>query len=256
MPVSGNSPCRGGKAQRVAVVIPALNEAACIADVVRGIPRDLVSRIIVADGGSNDETSLRAREAGAEVIAAGKGYGQACLTGALSVEDCDIVVFMDGDGADDAQAIRQIVARIGSGERDFVIGSRVRGKRAPGSMAWHQLISGRVAGWAMRLLYRVPFTDMCALRGIRRDALIALGMRELSYGWNLEMQMRAAASGLRILEIPVDYHCRRGGSSKVAGNLLGTMRAGTGIMLTFLRVASKTTRPRLAGNRSTANVIA
>ena len=257
MAASDNHGCSGGKAEpRVAVVIPALNEEACIADVVRRIPRDVVCRIVVADGGSKDATSLRAREAGAEVIAAGKGYGRACLNGALTAEDCDILVFMDGDGADDPQAIRAIVAPIRSGEQDFVIGSRARGKRAPGSMAWHQLAAARLAGFGMQLLYGVRFTDMCALRGIRRDALIGLGMRELSYGWNLEMQMRAAAGGLRILEIPVDYHCRRGGSSKVAGNLVGTMRAGTRIMLTFLRVASKTTRPRLAGTRSTANAIA
>jgi glycosyltransferase involved in cell wall biosynthesis len=254
MTASEKHACCGAKPLvGVAVVIPALNEEACIADVVRRIPRDVVRRIIVADGGSKDATSLRAREAGAEVIAAGRGYGQACFAGALTAEDCDIVVFMDGDGADDPQAIREIVAPIRSGEWDFVIGSRARGKRAPGSMDWHQLMAGRLAGWGMQLLYRVRFTDMCALRGIRRDALIALGMRELSYGWNLEMQMRAAANGLRILEIPVDYHCRRGGSSKVAGNLAGTIRAATCIVLTFLRVASNTKRPRLASNRSTAN---
>ena len=233
----------GGKApMRVAVVIPALNEEACIGDVVRRIPRDAADRIIVADGGSKDLTALRAREAGAEVIAAGKGYGRACLNGAVAADDCDILVFMDGDGADDVQAIRAIVGPIRSGEQDFVIGSRTRGKRAPGSMAWHQLAAARFAGLGIQLLYGVQFTDMCALRGIRRDTLMALGMCELSYGWNLEMQMRAAANRLRILEIPVDYFCRRGGSSKVAGSLVGTARAGTRIMLTFLRVAAKTKR--------------
>jgi glycosyltransferase involved in cell wall biosynthesis len=257
MAASDEDPRASGNAQiRVAVVIPALNEEACIGDVVRRIPRDAVSRIVVADGGSKDATSLRAREAGAEVIAAGKGYGRACLAGELSAEDCDIVVFMDGDGADDPQAIREIVRPIRTGERDFVIGSRARGKRSPGSMAWHQLAAGRLAGLAMQLLYGVRFTDMCALRGIRRNALNELGMRELSYGWNLEMQMRAAANGLRILEIPVDYHCRRGGSSKVAGNLIGTVRAATRIMLTFLRVASKTKWRRLASSEPTANPIA
>jgi len=250
MAASENHACSGKGQLRVAVVIPALNEEACIADVVCAIPRDVVSRIIVADGESKDATSLRARESGAEVIAAGKGYGQACLTGALAAEDCDILVFIDGDGADDPHAIREIVEPIRSGERDFVIGSRARGKRTPGSMAWHQLAAARLAGLGMELLYGVHFTDMCALRGIRRDALIELGMCELSYGWNLEMQMRAAAGGLRILEIPVDYHCRRGGSSKVAGNLLGTLRAGTRIILTFLRVAGKTKRPRIGRNQS------
>lgn len=158
----------------------------------------------------------------------------------MAAEDADIVVFMDGDGADDPRSIAALVEPIRSGRYDFVIGSRARGKREEGSIAWHQLAAGRVAGWGMWLLYGVGYTDMCALRAIRRDALLKLAMRELTYGWNLEMQMRAARAGLRILEIPVDYRRRRGGNSKVAGSLAGTMRAGARIIATFARVSSET----------------
>src|SRR5262245_14720591 len=136
-----------------------------------------------------------------------------------------------------------------AGRYDFVIGSRSRGTREPGSIAWHQLAAGRLAGWGMRLLYGVGYTDMCALRAIRRQALLDLAMRELTYGWNIEMQMRAARAGLPILEIPVDYRRRRGGNSKVAGSLVGTMRAGARIIATFARVASETSPWRRKGDR-------
>jgi glycosyltransferase involved in cell wall biosynthesis len=229
---------------RIAVVIPTLDEEDSIGDVIRRIPRDLVSRVIVADGGSRDATVQRAGNAGGDVIAAGPGYGRACLTAVLAAADCEIVTFMDGDGADDPQAIARLVQPILAGDRDFVIGSRARGKRAPGSIAWHQLAAGWLAGWGIRLLYGVRYTDMCALRAIRRDALLDLGMREATYGWNIEMQMRAAAAGLRILEIPVDYHCRFGGSSKVAGSLRGSVKAGARIMTTFARIAIEARRSR------------
>jgi glycosyltransferase involved in cell wall biosynthesis len=226
-------------ADRIVVVIPTLDEEQSIADVVRHIPRPLVARVIVADGGSRDGTVARAVAAGAQVFAAGRGYGRACLAAATAAADADIVVFMDGDGADDPQAIARLVEPIRSGRYDFVIGSRARGKREPGSIAWHQLAAGRLAGWGIRLLYGVRYTDMCALRAIRRDALLGLGMRETTYGWNLEMQMRAARAGLRILEIPVDYRRRSGGDSKVAGSLSGTVRAGARIIATFVRIASE-----------------
>jgi glycosyltransferase involved in cell wall biosynthesis len=208
--------------------------------VVRGIPRPPVTRIIVADGGSRDATATRARAAGADVIEAGRGYGRACLAAADAADDAAIIVFMDGDGADDPGHIADLVAPIRDGRCDFVIGSRARGQREPGSIAWHQLAVGYLAGWGMRLLYGVRYTDMCVFRAIRRRALLDLGMREMTYGWNLEMQMRAAAAGLRILEIPVDYRCRSGGTSKVAGSLSGTLRAGLRIIATFVRVAKET----------------
>jgi len=232
-------------AARVAVVIPTFNEAASIAAVVSELPRDIVSRIIVADGGSTDGTPEEARGAGAEVVAVGRGYGLACFAGAQAAADADIVVFMDGDGADDPAAIAALVAPIEEGRCDFVIASRSRGARAPGSMAWHQIAAGLVIGWLTKLLYGVRYTDMCAFRAIRRDALLALGMREMTYGWNLEMQMRAARSGFRILELPVDYRRRLGGQSKVAGTFRGSIKAGLKIVTTFARVASESA-PRRA----------
>jgi glycosyltransferase involved in cell wall biosynthesis len=222
----------------VAVAIPALNEADSIAEVVAGIPPTLAKRVIVADGGSSDATVARAAAAGAQVIAAGRGYGRACWQATQAATDADIMVFMDGDGADDPTSLAALIGPIARGDYDFVIGSRARGERAPGSIAWHQLAAGALAGLAMRLLYGVRYTDMCAFRAIRRELLLDLGMREMGYGWNIEMQMRAARSGLRILEIPVPYHCRTGGTSKVAGSLRGSLRAGARILATFCRVAA------------------
>ena len=144
---------------------------------------------------------------------------------------------MDGDGADDPEFIAALVAPIRSGKYDFVIGSRARGQRQPGSISFHQLAAGFLAGLLTSLLYGLRYTDMCTFRAIRRDTLLKLGMRELSYGWNLEMQMRVARAGLRVLELPVPYRCRIGGESKVAGSLKGTLVAGYRIAVTFARVA-------------------
>ncbi len=222
---------------RAAVVIPTFNEAASIGAVVASIPRNIANRVIVADGGSGDGTADVARRAGAEVITVGRGYGRACLAGAQAAEDADIVAFMDGDGADDPVALAAMVQAVSSGDYDFAIGSRARGNREPGSMAGHQILAGLAAGALIGLLYGVRYTDMCAYRAMRRDKLLALGMRELTYGWNLEMQMRVARAGLRVLELPVPYRRRSGGESKVAGNLRGSLRAGSRIVATFARVA-------------------
>ena len=222
----------------IAVVIPTLNEAASIAGVIASViselPRD--GRIIVADGGSTDATVACAQAAGAQVIAAGRGYGRACLAGAAAATDADIIVFMDGDGADDPASFAALVAPIRAGACDFVLASRALGVREPGSIGWHQLAAGWLAGLGTAALYGVRYSDMCAFRAIRRDALFALGMREMTYGWNIEMQMRAARAGLRIREIPVAYRCRTGGESKVAGSVRGTLRAGWRIIATFFRV--------------------
>jgi glycosyltransferase involved in cell wall biosynthesis len=234
-PMRHAHPAPGGAA--VVVAIPALNEQDSIAEVVAGIPRALASRVIVADGGSTDATAARAAAAGAQVIATGKGYGRACWQATQAAHDADIMVFMDGDGADDPASLAALIAPIVAGKYDFVIGSRARGERAPGSIAWHQLAAGALAGFAIRMLYGVRYTDMCAFRAIRRRLLLDLGMREMGYGWNIEMQMRAARSGLRILEIPVPYHCRTGGTSKVAGTVRGSVKAGARILMTFARVA-------------------
>jgi glycosyltransferase involved in cell wall biosynthesis len=228
----------------VSVVIPALNEEEPIADVVRAIAVTNIPReIIVVDNGSTDRTAERARQAGAKVVSEPTpGYGRACKAGvrALSPE-CDIVVFLDGDGSDCPEFMSQLVEPIARGEADFVIGSRTRGKREPGSMNLQQIVSGRVAGLLLQLLYGVRYTDMSPFRAIRREMLARLDMREQTYGWNLEMQMRVARGGLRIQEVPVNHRCRTGGQSKVSGTLRGTFLAGFRIVATLLRVAIEKT---------------
>jgi glycosyltransferase involved in cell wall biosynthesis len=225
---------------KVSVVIPALNEEEPIAGVVRecletGVPDE----VIVVDNGSSDRTAERACVAGARVVTAPRGYGRACAAGARAVSsECEIIVFLDGDGSDVPAFMSQLVEPIASGTHDFVIGSRTRGRREPGSMNFQQIFAGRVAGLILRLLYSVHYTDMCPFRAIRRDALATLNMREETYGWNLEMQMKAARAGLRILEIPVNHRRRAGGDSKVSGTLRGTFAAGARILATLVRVAA------------------
>lgn len=224
----------------VSVVVPALNEEEPIGDVVRAIRATKIPReVIVADNGSTDRTAERAREAGARVVSQPhRGYGRACAEGVAAVSpECDIVVFLDGDGSDCAELMERLIEPIAADTHDFVIGSRTRGEREPGSMNFQQVFAGRAAGALMRLLYGVSYTDMCPFRAIRRDALAPLGMKEVSYGWNLEMQMRAARSGLRILEVPVNHRCRAGGESKVSGTVRGTFVAGARILATLFRVA-------------------
>jgi glycosyltransferase involved in cell wall biosynthesis len=221
---------------RTALVIPTLNEAASIGTVVAEIPRELIDEIIVADGGSTDATCARAARAGARVVSAGRGYGRACLAGALAAQDAGIIVFMDGDGADDPAILGAMLEPLAAGRVDFVIGSRTRGDAAANSLGRHQRWAGLGLGLAIGLLYGVRYTDMCALRAIRREVLLGLGMREMTYGWNLEMQMRVARSGRRVLELPVDNRHRMGGTSKVAGSLGGSMRAGARIVATFGRL--------------------
>ena len=227
----------------VSVIIPALNEEDPIAGVVREVAAANVPvEIIVVDNDSTDRTAQRAREAGARVVKAPRGYGRACAAGVAALRpECDIVVFLDGDGSDCPEFITQLVGPIAAGTYDFVIGSRTRGQREAGSMNFQQLLSGRIAGAVLRWLYGVCYTDMCPLRAIRRDALERLGMREQTYGWNLEMQMKAARARLRILEIPVNHRRRAGGESKVSGTLRGTFVAGARIITTLVRVAASGT---------------
>ena len=225
----------------ISVVIPALNEEEPIVGVVREcFATNIPSEIIAVDNGSTDRTAERAREAGARVVSEPRhGYGRACLAGIRAIApESEIIVFLDGDGSDCPEFINQLVDPIAAGTYDFVIGSRTRGQREPGSMNFQQVFAGRLAGWLMSILYGVRYTDMCPFRAIRRGALEKLSMREETYGWNLEMQMKAARAGLRILEVPVNHRCRTGGVSKVSGTLRGTFAAGGRIISTFVRIAS------------------
>jgi len=167
-----------------------------------------------------------------------RGYGSACWAGFRACSpDCDIVVFLDGDGSDCAEQMSKLVDPIIDGSHDFVISSRLRGRREPGSMYFHQVLAGYAIGLMLRALYGVRYTDMGPFRAIRRSALEGLGMREMTYGWPLEMQMRAARAGLRISEVPVDHLRRAGGQSKVSGTLRGTVLAGARILVTAVRIA-------------------
>jgi glycosyltransferase involved in cell wall biosynthesis len=225
----------------VSVLIAALNEEEAIAKVVGAVPREIADEIIVIDNGSTDQTAEIARAAGARVVREPhRGYGRAFRAGLRSISpDCEIVVFLDGDGSDYPEMMNRVVEPIIAGTHDFVIGSRTRGKREAGSMNWHQVFAGYMVGFFLRLLYGVRSTDMGPFRAIRRDALERLGMREETYGWPLEMQMRAARAKLGILEVPVDYRRRAGGRSKIAGTVRGSILAATRILATLARIAVK-----------------
>ena len=221
------------------MVIPTWNEAGAIGPVVAEVLAQGVGQVIVADGSSQDATREIARKAGATVLDAGRGYGRACHLGAEAADSGhDVIAFMDGDGADRPDQLEALCRPILLGSKDFTIASRTRGVREPGSMNWHQVVAGAMAGRLMGVLYGTRYTDMCALRAIRRDALRGLAMSEMTYGWNIEMQMKAARAGLRIAEFPVPYRVRAAGQSKVAGSLKGTLNAGSKIVSTFVRVAT------------------
>jgi glycosyltransferase involved in cell wall biosynthesis len=224
----------------VSLVIPALNEADVIAEVVRSVPRSAVNQIIVVDNGSTDGTALAAKNAGAIVVSQPtRGYGRACRAGmnAAVKAGADIVVFIDGDGSDCPEFMNELIRPIQENRFDFVIGSRMRGIRETGSLNAQQIFAARLAGWLLRMRYGVNFTDMSPYRAIRLELLRSLPMREESYGWNLEMQMLVAEKRARILEIPVNHRKRRGGVSKVSGTFKGTIFAAFRIAVTFFRVA-------------------
>jgi glycosyltransferase involved in cell wall biosynthesis len=223
----------------VSVIIPCLNEEEAIGSVVQELWAQQVDEILVVDNGSADATFAKASAAGARTVSQPiKGYGLACVTGLQNVRsDAEIVCFLDGDGSDVPGYLRAIVTPIAEDDADFVMGSRIRGKRERGSMTAQQIIAGRLAGVLLKLVYGVRFSDMSPFRAMRKNRLLALGMTETTFGWNLEMQMRVASGRMRILEIPVDHRCRRGGVSKVSGNLIAGLQAASKITSTFLRLA-------------------
>jgi glycosyltransferase involved in cell wall biosynthesis len=227
-----------GADRHVTVIIPCLNEEAPIADAVREILSQRVDEVIVVDNGSTDATAWRARQAGARVVTEPRrGYGRACAAGFAAIGPrADIVCFLDGDGSDVPRFIPDVVAPIVENRADFVMGSRIRGTRESGSMTPQQLVAGHIAGLLLRIVYGVRFTDMSPFRAMPAAKLAGLGMTETTYGWNLEMQMRAAAAGLRIAEVPVDHRCRRGGESKVSGKVIAGLSAAWKISATFVRL--------------------
>jgi glycosyltransferase involved in cell wall biosynthesis len=223
----------------VSAIIPCLDEETAIESVVTAVLGQNVSEVVVVDGGSKDRTVERAMEAGARVIVeARRGYGRAIKAGiAAARDDADILVFLDGDGSDPAEFIPALVSPIVAGRAVFVLGSRVRGPREPGSLAPQQLLAGHVGGLLLRLVYGARFTDLSPFRAIRSDALKVLGMKEETFGWNLEMLMRVAAARLPALEIAVGQRRRIGGVSKVSGNFIAGLKAAWSISTTFIRLA-------------------
>ncbi len=223
----------------IAAIIPVLNEQGAIGATLARLPRGVVDHVFVVDGGSTDDTAAEAKAHGAEVIVeTRRGYGRACLTGAerAIAAGAEILVFMDGDGADAVEEVAQIVAPLRNGSADFVLATRTRGAREPGSMGAHQVLAGELIGLALGVLGGVRYSDMCAFRAIGASDFARLGMQEMTYGWNLEMQIRAPRAGLRVREVALPYYRRVAGESKVAGNFRGTMKAGSRILTTLFRV--------------------
>ncbi len=234
---------------RIAAIIPVLEEETAIAAVVANVSMH-VDEVVVVDGQSRDRTAEFARAAGARVvIEARRGYGRAMQAGIAAIDPAaEFVLFVDGDGSDRTEAIPALLAPLLAGTADFVHGTRLRGEREPGSLALPQHVAGRLAGALIRMLYGVRYTDMSPFRAIRRDALERLGMRDDTFGWNLEMQMRAAAGGLRIVEICVGQRRRQGGVSKVSGDFRMAIKVTWILAVTFVRLA-RTLRREGRANR-------
>ena len=194
---------------RVSVVIPTYNEAGSIARVLDDIPAFLVNEVLVVDAGSTDGTREIASSRGARVVVeARRGYGRACLTGVAAAKDPDVIVFLDGDYSDRPRELGRLLDPIRERRADIVLGSRLAGGLAPGAMPWHAVFGNRLAAALIRWLYGISLTDLGPFRAARSEVLRALQLREMTYGWAVELVTRGAMRGYRVLEVPVSYHPR------------------------------------------------
>jgi glycosyltransferase involved in cell wall biosynthesis len=210
---------------KISVVIPTLNEAEAIGEVVSAVPEDRVQDIFVVDNGSTDNTVLQATLAGAQVVhEPRKGYGSACLAGAKAAINSDIIVFLDGDRSDDPRQLNAVVSPVIKDQADLVIGSRLRGTIEKGAMPIHGRLGNRLIVLILRLLYGVRITDIGSFRAIKTGVLLDLNMEQMTYGWPVEMVVKAASKGLRIQSVPISYR-KRIGVSKVTGTIKGTILA-------------------------------
>ena len=225
--------------EKTVVIIPALNEERSIGRVIGDIPQDLVTEIVVVNNGSTDSTARVASSSGATVIdEERRGYGQACLAGIDYIKNSsympDIIVFLDADYSDYPQEIKELVSPITEGGYDLVIGSRTIGERQKGALLPQALVGNYVATRLIKLFYRVDFTDLGPFRAIRYDKLLSLDMRDKTFGWTVEMQVKAAKNGLRCAEVPVSYR-KRIGTSKITGTVAGSVMAGVKIIWMIFR---------------------
>lgn len=222
---------------KVVVIIPALNEAESLPLVLRDLPHDLVDEVIVVDNGSTDETAQHARALGATVcFEAKRGYGYACLTGIAHAraKKPDVIVFLDGDYSDYPEELPHLLQPIQENRADLVIGSRMTGTRVKGALLPQAILGNWLASTLMRWFWKAPFTDLGPFRAIRFSTFEALRMQDGTYGWTIEMQIKAVRQGFRCTEIPVSYRPRIG-TSKVTGTISGTMKASYKILFTIFR---------------------
>lgn len=220
---------------KISVIIPAFNEERSIGKVITDIPKELVHEIIVVDNACTDRTVEVAESAGARVVREERrGYGYACLAGIAALNAPDIVVFLDGDYSDYPAEMSMLVQPILSGEAEMVIGSRIRGTREKGALLPQARFGNALATFLIRLLFGVHYTDLGPFRAIRYDRLREMNMQDKTFGWTVEMQVKAAKMGIRVCEVPVSYR-KRIGQSKITGTVQGTIKAGYKILATIFR---------------------
>jgi glycosyltransferase involved in cell wall biosynthesis len=220
---------------RVSVIIPTHNEAQAIGRVLADLPSDLVTEVIVVDSNSTDGTPDLARSMGAQVIQEPRrGYGRACLTGLANAKNPDVVVFLDGDYSDRPSELPILLAPIIEGRADITLGSRLQARLSAAALPWHQVLGNRLAASLIGLLYGLKISDLGPFRAARAEVLRALALEQTTYGWAVEMILKGAVAGFRVVEVPVSYHPRIG-KSKISGTLKGTIGAGWFILTLIVR---------------------